>query len=252
MDLHLKGKVALVTGGARDVGREISMTLAAEGAAVAINYNSSPKEAQAVVDEIKAAGGDGRAYQADISSYESVKSMVDGIVKDFGRIDILVNNAGLVIYERFVDTTPEQWRKQIDVGLYGAIHTCHAVAPHMIKQNGGRIISLAGDSSRVGESGLAVAAAARAGAIALSKSLAKELGRANITVNAIALGLVETAHTDPEWLAANREKIVRQYPLRRIGKPNDIAPTVAFLASEGAGWVTGQVLSVNGGFSMVG
>jgi NAD(P)-dependent dehydrogenase (short-subunit alcohol dehydrogenase family) len=252
MDLRLKGKVALVTGGARDVGREIAMTLAAEGAAIAINYNSSPNEAQAVIDEIKAAGGDGRAYQADVSSYESVKSMVDGIVKDFGRIDILVNNAGFVVYERFVDTTPEQWQKQIDVGLYGPIHTCHAVAPHMIKQNGGRIISLAGDSSRIGESGLAIAAAARAGAIALSKSLARELGRANITVNAIALGLVETAHTDPEWLAANREKIVRQYPLRRIGKPSDIAPTVAFLASEGAGWVTGQVLSVNGGFSMVG
>jgi NAD(P)-dependent dehydrogenase (short-subunit alcohol dehydrogenase family) len=252
MDLRLKGKVALVTGGARDVGREIAMTLAAEGAAVAINYNSSPKEAQAVIDEIKAAGGEGRAYQADVSSYESVKTMVDGIVKDFGRIDILVNNAGLVVYERFVDSTPENWEKQINVGLYGPIHTCRAVAPYMIKQNGGRIISLAGDSSRIGESGLAIAGAARAGAIALSKSLAKELGRANITVNAIALGLVETAHTDPEWLAANREKIVRQYPLRRIGKPSDIAPTIAFLASEGAGWITGQVLSVNGGFSMVG
>jgi 2-hydroxycyclohexanecarboxyl-CoA dehydrogenase len=121
----------------------------------------------------------------------------------------------------------------------------------MIKQNFGRIITLVGDSSRIGESGLAIAAAARAGGIALMKSLAKELGRANVTANAISLGLIETTHSNPEFLIANREKIVRQYPLRRIGKPEDVAPTVAFLASEGAAWITGQVLSVNGGFCMV-
>jgi NAD(P)-dependent dehydrogenase (short-subunit alcohol dehydrogenase family) len=251
MDYQLNGKVALVTGAARDVGRDIALALAAEGATVAVNYNSSPKEAEAVVEQIKAAGGKARAYQANVASYEAVRGMVDGIVKDFGSIDILVNNAGLVIKERFVDSTQEQWDSQIGVGLYGVIHTCHAVAPYMIKQNGGRIISLAGDSARVGENGLAVTAAARGGAIALTKSLAKELGRANITVNAVALGLIETAHSDPEWLAANRDKITRMYPLKRIGRPSDIAPTVAFLASGGAGWITGQVLSVNGGFSMV-
>lgn len=247
----LNGKVAVVTGGGRDVGRQIALALAADGAAVALNYNRSSVEAEAVVDEIRAAGGNARAYRADVGKYEQVKEMVDGVVRDFGRIDILVNNAGLVINERFVNTTPEQWAAQIDVDLYGTIHTCHAVAPHMIKQNFGRIITLAGDSSRIGENGLAIAAAARAGGIALMKSLAKELGRANVTANAISLGLIETAHSDPEFLAANREKIVRQYPLRRIGKPEDVAPTVAFLASEGAAWITGQVLSVNGGFCMV-
>jgi NAD(P)-dependent dehydrogenase (short-subunit alcohol dehydrogenase family) len=251
MDYKLNGKVALVTGAARDVGREIALALAAEGATIAVNYNSSPKEAEAVVAEIKAAGGNARAYQANVADYEAVTSMVASIVKDFNSIDILVNNAGLVLKDRFVDSTPEQWERQIGVGLYGVIHTCHAVAPYMIKQNGGRIISLAGDSARVGENGLAVTAAARGGAIALTKSLAKELGRANITVNAVALGLIETAHSDPEWLAANRDKIVRMYPLRRIGKPDDIAPTIAFLASDGGKWITGQVLSVNGGFSMV-
>jgi NAD(P)-dependent dehydrogenase (short-subunit alcohol dehydrogenase family) len=251
MDLGLKGKVALVTGGGRDVGREIAMTLAAAGATVGVNYNSSATEAQAVVADIQKAGGQAKAYRANVGNYAEVKAMVDALVQDFGRIDILVNNAGVVISERFVNSTPEQWAKQIDVDLYGTIHTCHAVAPYMVKQNGGRMITLAGDSSRVGENGIAIAAAARAGGIALMKSLAKELGRNNVTANAISLGLIETSHSNAEFLAANREKIVKQYPLRRIGAPTDVAPTVAFLASDAASWITGQVLSVNGGFCMV-
>ena len=251
MNLGLNGKVALVTGGGRDVGREIAMALAADGATVAVNYNSSAAEAQAVVDEIVKSGGKARAYRANVGDYAAVRAMIDAIVADEGRIDILINNAGVVIGERFVNSTPEQWARQIDVDLYGTIHTCHAAAPHMVRQNGGRIITLAGDSSRVGENGIAIATAARAGGIALMKSLAKELGRANITCNAISLGLVETSHSDAEFLAANREKIVRNYPLRRIGKPGDIAPTVAFLSSDAASWITGQVLSVNGGFCMV-
>jgi len=251
MDLGLKGKVALVTGGGRDVGREIAMTLAAAGATVGVNYNSSATEAQAVVTDIQKAGGQAKAYRANVGNYAEVKAMVDALVQDFGRIDILVNNAGVVISERFVNSTPEQWAKQIDVDLYGTIHTCHAVAPYMVKQNGGRMITLAGDSSRVGENGIAIAAAARAGGIALMKSLAKELGRNNVTANAISLGLIETSHSNAEFLAANREKIVKQYPLRRIGAPTDVAPTVAFLASDAASWITGQVLSVNGGFCMV-
>ncbi|MEO8838445.1 MAG: SDR family oxidoreductase [Herbaspirillum sp.] len=251
MNGKLAGKVALVTGAGRDVGRAISLELAADGAMVAVNFNSSATEAESTVQAIKANGGDARAYRASVGNYEDVRKMVDAIVTDFGRIDILVNNAGVVISERFVDSTPEQWAKQIDVDLYGTIHTCHAVVPHMIKQSSGRIITLVGDSSRIGENGLAVAAAARAGGIALMKSLAKELGRANITANSLSLGLIETAHSNPEFLAANRDKIVRQYPMRRIGTPNDVAPTVAFLASDGASWITGQILSINGGFCMV-
>jgi 2-hydroxycyclohexanecarboxyl-CoA dehydrogenase len=251
MNLGLKGKVALVTGGGRDVGGDIARALAAEGATVAVNYRRSESEAASVVDSIVAAGGEARAYKADVSDHTQVMAMTDTIVADWGRIDILVNNAGYVKYQKFVDSTPDDWKAQIDICLYGALNCCHAVAPHMIRQNGGRILSLVGDSSRIGEANLALAAAARGGTIALGKSLARELGRNNVTVNTISLGLVETAHSDADFLEKNREKIVKAYPLRRIGTPGDIAPMITFLASEGASWVTGQVVSVNGGFSMV-
>lgn len=250
MDLNLQGRVALVTGAARDVGREIALSLAAEGAAVAVNFRSSGDAADAVVREIKARGGKAGAYGADVADYPAVKTMVAKIVEDFGGLNILVNNAGLALRQRFVDTTPEDWRRQIDVCLYGAIHCCHAGARHLEAGKTGRIISLVGDSSRVGESGLAIVAAARGGVLALTKSLARELGRSGVTANAVSLGLIETAH-DRDWVEANREKLVRLYPLRRLGQPADIAPTVALLASDHCGWITGQVISISGGFSMI-
>lgn len=251
MQTNLNGKVALVTGGGRDVGGDIARSLAAEGAIVAVNYSRSQAEAETVVAAIEAAGGKARAYRADISENEQVKAMVAAVKADFGTVDVLVNNAGYVKYQRFVDSTPEDWKKQIDVCLYGAINCCHAVAPLMIGQNSGRIINLVGDSSRIGEANLALAAAARGGTIALGKSLAREFGRNNITVNTVSLGLIETSHSDPDFLEKNREKIVKAYPLRRIGRPGDVAPMVTFLASEASSWVTGQVISVNGGFCMV-
>jgi 3-oxoacyl-[acyl-carrier protein] reductase len=250
MDLNLKGRVALVTGAARDVGREIALTLAAEGAAVAVNYHSSRDKAEALVGEIKAKGGTAKAFQGDVADLASVKAMVDGVVKEFGGLNILVNNAGLALRQRFVETKPEDWRRQIDTCLYGAIHCCHAAAAHLENGKNGRIISVIGDSSRVGESGLAIVAAARAGVVALMKSLAREFGRSGTTANTVSLGLVETAH-DRDWVEANREKLVKLYPVRRLGLPEDIAPTVALLASPKSGWITGQVLSVSGGFSMV-
>jgi 3-oxoacyl-[acyl-carrier protein] reductase len=250
MDMGLKGKIALVTGAASGVGREIALSLAAEGAGVAVNYRNSGAKAETIVGEIKAKGGSAKAYQADVADFSAVKAMTDAVVKDFGGLNILINNAGLAKRQRFVETTPADWHVQIDASLYGAIHCCHAAAPHLEAGKNGRIVSVIGDSSRDGESGLAIVAAARAGVIGLMKSLAREFGRSGTTANTVSLGLVETAH-DKDWVEANREKLIKFYPLRRLGLPDDIAPMVAMLASPHGGWITGQVLSISGGYSMV-
>jgi 3-oxoacyl-[acyl-carrier protein] reductase len=250
MDVGLNGKVALVTGAGRGVGREIAASLAREGASVAINYRASATDADALAAEITAAGGKAKSYQADVADFAAVSAMIAAIVKDFGRLDILVNNAGLALRQRFVETKPEDWHRQIDACLYGAIHCCHAAAPHLEAAKNGRIIAVIGDSSRVGESGLAIVAAARAGVVALMKSLARELGRSGTTCNTVSLGLVETDH-DKDWVEANRDKLVKLYPVRRLGQAADVAPMVTLLASPHSGWITGQVISVSGGYSMV-
>ncbi|WP_298282320.1 SDR family oxidoreductase, partial [Novosphingobium sp.] len=252
MSTSLSGKVALVTGAGRDVGRAIALTLAAEGAAVAVNYSKSAEAAEKVVAEIVAAGGKAKAWGADIGDFDSTKAMVDDIVAVFGSIDIVVNNAGVAQRARFLETTTEQWQNHIDVGLMGTVNTSRAALPHMVDAGkGGRIISLGGDSSRVGEANLSMAAASRAATIALIKSLAKEFGRNDITCNAVTLGMIQSAHSDAQWLAEVLPKMVKNYPLKRIGQPGDVAPIIAFLASEGASWITGQTISVNGGFAMV-
>jgi len=250
MDLGLNGKIALVTGATSGVGRAVALSLAAEGASIAVNYRSPGADAEALVGEIAAKGGKAKAYRADVAEFSAVKGMVADIVRDFGGVNVLINNAGLAQRQRFVETKPEDWHRQIGACLYGAIHCCHAVAPHLNAAGNGRIVSVIGDSSRVGESGLAIVAAARAGVVALMKSLAREFGRSGTTANTVALGLVETPH-DKEWVDANRDKLIKLYPLRRLGLPSDVAPMVTLLASPHSGWITGQVLSISGGFSMV-
>jgi NAD(P)-dependent dehydrogenase (short-subunit alcohol dehydrogenase family) len=250
MDLGLKGKIALVTGATSGVGREIALRLAAEGASLAVNYRGSAADAELLVNEIKSKDGSAKAYQADVADFAAVKAMMEAIVRDFGGLNVLINNAGLAKRKRFVETTPEDWHAQIGASLYGAIHSCHAAAPYLEAGKNGRIVSVIGDSSRVGESGLAIVAAARAGVIGLMKSLAREFARSGTTANTLSLGLVETAH-DKDWVETNREKLIKFYPLGRLGQPDDVAPMVALLVSPHGGWITGQVLSISGGYSMV-
>jgi NAD(P)-dependent dehydrogenase (short-subunit alcohol dehydrogenase family) len=251
MNPGLAGTVALVTGGARDVGREISLTLAREGAAVAVNYLHSKADAEALVAEIVKGGGRAAAYQADVADYAAMAGVVDRIASDLGRLDVVVNNAGYVESKLFLETTPEEWRRQVDVCLYGVYNTCHAAAPRLAAGKAGRIISIVGDSARIGQPRLGVSAGARGAVLSLTRTLAKELGRLDITVNALALGWVETSHADQEWLAKNRERILAFYPIRRLGRPEDVAPLVAFLASDLAGWITGQTISVSGGYTTI-
>jgi NAD(P)-dependent dehydrogenase (short-subunit alcohol dehydrogenase family) len=252
MDFGLKGKVALVTGAGRGVGREIALVLAREGAHVGVNYFKSRRGADEVVAECRRTGVKAQAYGADVSDYQAAKELVERAIAELGGLDILVNNAGHSKLQLFVESGPEDWKSTIGVCLYGVIHCTHAALPHFTARKAGRLINIVGDSGRVGEARLAVTAAGRAGAIAFTKSMAREMARFNITANAVALGLVETEHMDPAWLAAKREKILPLYPLRRLGQPGDVAPIVAFLASDGASWITGQTISVSGGYTTVG
>ena len=251
MKLNIENKVALVTGGARDIGKLISLNLASENVSVAVNYNSSSKEADDTISEIKKLGGNAKAYKGNVSDYNEMKNMINSINLDFGGIDFLINNAGYTRVERFFESKPKEWDKQIDICLKGSINCCHLVIEKMMEKKLGRIINLVGDSSRIGEANLAITAAARGGTIALGKSLAKELGRYNITVNTISLGLVKTTHSNNDFLEKNMEKILKFYPLKRIGKADDVAPMVSFLCSNNASWITGQVISINGGFCMM-
>ena len=218
---------------------------------MAVNYLKSRNDAEATAAEIRAAGGRAIAVGADVSDHAAVQAMVERVKGEWGPIDVLVNNAGLVHRKFFLQTTPAEWRAQIDVGLYGVLNCCHAVAPAMVERKSGRIINIAGDSARVGQPQLAITAAARGGVLSLTRTLARELGRSDITVNALAFGWVETGHTDPDFWRANRDKILQAYAIKRLGRPGDIAPAVAFLASDQAAWITGQTLSISGGYTTI-
>jgi NAD(P)-dependent dehydrogenase (short-subunit alcohol dehydrogenase family) len=246
----IRGAAAAVTGAASGIGRALALELAARGCDLAL-ADRDEAGLQAVAAEIGKAGATKvSVHRVDVSEPGQIEAFAQNAVAAHGGLNILINNAGLTIRQRFMETKPEDWHRQIDACLYGAIHCCFAAAPHLDAAKNGRIVSVIGDSSRVGESGLAIVAAARAGVVALMKSLAREFGRSGTTANTVSLGLVETPH-DKEWVDANRDKLVRLYPLRRLGLPGDIAPMVTLLASPHSGWITGQVLSISGGFSMV-
>jgi 2-hydroxycyclohexanecarboxyl-CoA dehydrogenase len=253
MDLELAGRVVLVTGAGQGLGREIGLAFAREGAHVAFHYHSSGVGAEEAAAEAGKLTGAALAVQADIRSDDEVAVAVEAVESQLGPIAILVNNAAATGAKPFLDTTADDWSFQVDVTVTGTLRITQAVARRMVQRKGGTIVSLMGDSGRVGESGLAVTATTRATTMALTKSLAKELARHGIRANCVSIGLVQTDRFDHHAGGPDEErmkKILAQYPLRRLGTPSDVTPLVLLLASPLSGWTTGQVVSVNGGYSM--
>jgi len=251
--MDLEGRVVLVTGAGQGLGREIGLAFAREGAHVAFHYHSSGSGAEEAAAEAGRLTGKALAVQADIRRDDDVKAMVEAVESQLGPIGVLVNNAAATAGKPFLNTGPEDWAFQVDVTVTGTLRVTQAVARRMVDRKNGVIVNLMGDSGRVGESGLSVTATTRAGTMGLTKSLAKELARHGIRANCVSIGLVQTDRFDHHAGAPDEErmkKILAQYPLRRLGHPSDVTPLVLLLASPLSGWITGQVISVNGGYAM--
>ncbi len=250
------GKTVVVTGGGGGIGGAASRRFAAQGGRVAV-YDRDPAAATRTVSDIAAAGGVARAYACDITDRGAVEAAVAATESELGPIAVLVNNAGWDVFRPFLQTSPDDWERLIAINLVGALHMHHVVLPLMVARKSGRVVNIASDAARVGSSGEAVYAACKAGLVALSKTLAREHARDGITLNVVCPGPTETAlFEDYRKGAGNPEKLAeafrRAIPLGRIGQPEDLAGAILFFASDAAAYVTGQVLSVSGGLSMVG
>jgi 3-oxoacyl-[acyl-carrier protein] reductase len=245
----LQGKVALVTGASRGIGRAIALELARQGAKVAVNYAGSEAKANEVVEEIKNMGGEAFAIQADVSNAEAVDQMVKAVLERFERIDILVNNAGITRDNLLMRMKEEEWDDVININLKGVFNCTKAVTRPMMKQRYGRIVNIASIVGVSGNPGQANYVAAKAGVIGLTKTAARELASRNITVNAVAPGFITTDMTD-RLSEELKEEMLKQIPLARFGEPEDIAKVVSFLVSDAASYVTGQTLHVDGGMVM--
>ena len=245
----LAGKVALVTGASRGIGKAIACKLAREGAKVIINYNGSKEKAEAVKSEIEAAGGQAEVYQCDVSDYTACETFIQTVIKEEGSLDILVNNAGITKDGLLMKMSEEDFDKVLDTNLKGAFNTIRFASRQMLRQKGGRIINMSSVVGVIGNAGQANYAASKAGVIGLTKAAARELASRGITVNAIAPGFIETDMTDV-LSDKVKEASEAQIPLGHFGKLEDVAAAAAFLASEEAGYITGQVLHVDGGMVM--
>ena len=253
---RFNGKTVVVTGGGGGIGGATSRRFAGEGAKVAV-LDLNLQAAEAVVAQIRAAGGQAAAFQADITQRTSVDAAVAAVEAQLGPVDVLVNNAGWDVFKPFTKTEPAQWDKLIAINLVGALHLHHAVLPGMAARKAGRIVNISSDAARVGSSGESVYAACKGGLVAFSKTIAREHARHGITVNVVCPGPTDTAlFADYKEGAGNPEKLMeaftRSIPLGRIGQPDDLPGAILFFASDDAAFITGQVLSVSGGLTMNG
>lgn len=264
MDLGLEGKTVIVTGGAANIGRGITLAFAKEKANVVI-ADIDEEQGQKVAGEAKGLGGKIVAIKTDVTDYSSVEAMVKKTLETFGSIDVLVNNAGFVNNKMFLKKPVDEYEKEIKINYLGVVHCTRAVLDHMTERNAGRIVNIASDSGRVGEPREAVYSGTKGAVIAFGKAVAKEMGRYWITVNTVCPGAnipqkPGTAGKHSMWAGdittemippETKEKILSHYPLSRLGTPEDVAYAALFFASEGANYITGQTLSVSGGFSMI-
>ncbi|MBI4287090.1 MAG: SDR family oxidoreductase [Chloroflexi bacterium] len=244
--MRLKDKVALVTGGASGIGRAICLTFAREGARIAV-VDMNLKGAEEVAAEVRAQGSDATAVQCDVSKLNEAEAVVREVARRFRRIDILVNDAGYWSNKRFLDLPAEEWDKIVHICYFGVLNFCKAVLPLMIEQRGGKVVSISSRTAQVGNVYNPVYAGAKAAIDAFSKSIAKDMGPYNITVNCVAPGLTETPGTVGSFLMRDIPETLKDYPLGRLGVAQDVANAALFLASDEASFVSGVVLNVAGG-----
>jgi NAD(P)-dependent dehydrogenase (short-subunit alcohol dehydrogenase family) len=251
MELGLSDKVVLVTGAGQGIGRAIGLHLANEGARVAFHYHDSKTGAEEAVAACERNAHRAVAIPYDLEDLHHVGSMVAHVEEALGPIDVLINNAAWTQAQPFLQGTPEDYLKEFTVTVFATMALTRVVLQKMVeRQQGGTVVTVAGDAGRIGESRLAVTAAARAAEMAFAKSIAKEFGRHRIRSNVVSLGLVEKADAPLHFTEAQRDRLVRLYPAGRFGHVEDIPPLVALLASDRGAWITGQVISINGGYSM--
>lgn len=247
--MELRDKVAIVTGGATGIGREICVKLASLGAKIIINYNTSSTKAQQLVDELVTLGYDAQAMQANIADFNQAEKLINFVIEEYGKIDILVNNAGITSDNLILRMKEEEFDQVINVNLKGTWNCSKHASKHMSKQRFGKIVNITSVVGLIGNAGQTNYCASKAGIIGLTKSLARELAKRNVCVNAVAPGLIKTKMTD-----CLSQDIIAQYtsniPLCRLGEPKDVANLVAFLCSDLSNYITGQVINVDGGMVM--